>query len=65
MNKIDLNMKNNDLTTGKESKRVKRRRRKILSPYKKGKYAISRLDEYEVYLNHIELLSKGENLDIQ
>ena len=34
----------------------RRRRRKNLSPYKKGKYGISKLDEYEVYLNKIELL---------
>jgi len=34
----------------------RRRRRKHLSPYKKGKYAISKLDEYEVYLNQIDLL---------
>ena len=34
----------------------RRRRRKHLSPYKRGKYAISKLDEYEVYLNQIDLL---------
>jgi hypothetical protein len=58
-------MKDNNPTTENESSRLKRRRkRKMLSPYKKGKYSISRLDEYEVYLNHIELLSKGGNLEI-
>jgi len=57
-------MKDNNPTTENESSRLKRRRRKIQSPYKKGKYAISRLDEYEVYLNHIELLSKGGSLEI-
>ncbi|MCF6347507.1 MAG: hypothetical protein L3J20_04305 [Flavobacteriaceae bacterium] len=58
-------MKENNPTTENESSRLKRRKRKMLSPYKKGKYSISRLDEYEVYLNHIELLSKGGNLEIQ
>jgi len=58
-------MKNNNPTTENEPTRLKRRRRKILSPYKKGKYSISRLDEYEVYLNHIELLSKDGDLEMQ
>ncbi len=58
-------MKENNSTTENESSRLKRRKRKMLSPYKKGKYSISRLDEYEVYLNHIELLSKGRNLEVQ
>lgn len=58
-------MKENNPTTENESSRLKRRKRKMLSPYKKGKYSISRLDEYEVYLNHIELLSKGGSLKIQ
>jgi len=56
-------MKNNNPTIENESPRLKRRKRKINSPYKKGKYSISRLDEYEVYLNHIELLSKNGNLE--
>jgi len=64
MSKLTYNMKDNNPTTENESSRLKRRRRKIQSPYKKGKYAISRLDEYEVYLNHIELLSKGGSLEI-
>ncbi len=38
----------------------KRKRKRHFAPYKRGKYAISKLDEYENYLNHIELLSGGK-----
>jgi len=58
-------MKDNNPTTENESSRLKKRRRKDLSPYKKGKYAISKLDEYENYLNNLELMSRGGKLDIE
>ena len=58
-------MNNNSPTEEDEITRSKKRKRKRhFAPYKKGKYAISKLDEYENYLNHIELLSRGNNLSI-
>jgi len=43
-----------------ESLRPKKRRKKHNKSYKKDKYALSKLIEYENYLTNIELLSKGE-----
>jgi hypothetical protein len=40
-----------------------KKRKKHFTPYKKDKYSISKLEEYENYLNNIELLSKGGNLE--
>lgn len=49
-----------------ESLRPKKRRKKNIKPHKKDKYALSKLIEYENYLNNIELFSKGNNhLDFQ
>jgi hypothetical protein len=56
-------MKKNELTDEDKSLRPKKRRKKRFSPYKKGKYHLSKIEEYENYLNNIELLSKGGELD--
>lgn len=47
-----------------DSPRSKKKRKKKFSPYKKDKYAVSKIKEYENYLSNIELLSRGMNLDI-
>jgi len=52
-------MDNNFDATGDESLDPKKRRNRS---YKKDKYALSKLIEYENYLANIELLSKGEGL---
>ncbi|RPD98542.1 hypothetical protein EGM88_04925 [Aureibaculum marinum] len=48
------------------SLRPKKRRKKNIGPYKKDKYSLSKLIEYENYLSNIELMSKTNNpLDFQ
>ena len=47
----------------KKSLHPKKRKKKRFSPYKKNKYTISKLEEYENYLNNIELMRKGGNLE--
>ncbi len=51
----------NNFDAEDESLRPKKRKKKF-KPYKKDKYALSKLIEYENYLTNIELLSKGEGL---
>ncbi|MBJ2173179.1 hypothetical protein JBL43_02940 [Aureibaculum sp. A20] len=49
-----------------ESFRHKKKGKKNIKPHKKDKYTLSKLIEYENYLNTIELFSKGNNnLDFQ
>ena len=46
--------------------RQNKKRKKNIKPHKKDKYALSKLIEYENYLNNIELFSKGNShLDLQ
>ncbi|MET2985417.1 hypothetical protein [Aureibaculum conchae] len=46
--------------------RHNKKRKKRIKPHKKDKYTLSKLIEYENYLNNIELFSKGNNhLDFQ
>jgi len=47
----------------KESLYPKKRKKKRFSPYKKNKYTISKLKEYENYLNNIEMMRDGGKLD--
>lgn len=60
--KITLNM-NNHQDPEKESLFPKKRKKKRFSPYKKTKYTISKLEEYENYLDNIELMRNGRNLE--
>lgn len=49
-----------------DSFRSNKRRKKRIKPHKKDKYTLSKLIEYENYLNNIELFSKSNNnLDFQ
>jgi len=49
-----------------ESQGPKKRKKKQNKPYKKDKYALSKIIEYENYLSNIELFSKGgNNLDFK
>lgn len=43
-------------------KAKKRKRKKHFSPYKKDKYSISKLKEYENYIDYLRMASKGVNL---
>jgi len=54
---------NNQQDPEKESLFPKKRKKKRFSPYKKTKYTISKLEEYENYLDNIELMRKGGNLE--
>ncbi len=58
-----LNMKQ-QFDQENDSPRSKKKRKKKFSPYKKDKYAVSKIKEYENYLSNIELLSRGMNLDL-
>ncbi len=49
----------NNFDAEDESLRPKKRKKNQFKPYKKDKYALSKLIEYENYLTNIELLSKG------
>jgi hypothetical protein len=49
----------NNFDAGDESLSPKKRK-KNYKPYKKDKYALSKILEYENYLNNIEFLNKGE-----
>ncbi len=62
-NSFTMNYNNPSSENETERPKKRRRRKKHFSPYKKGKYAISKLEEYENYLNHIELLSRGGDLE--
>jgi histone acetyltransferase (RNA polymerase elongator complex component) len=53
--------KNSDLT---EEKAKKRKRKNHFSPYKKDKYSLSKLKEYENYLEYLKMISKGGNLEM-
>ena len=65
-NKNTLDMNKNFDSESDESLRPKKNRKKNIKPYKKDKYTLSKLIEYENYLNTIELFSKGNNhLDFQ
>ncbi|MCK0130913.1 hypothetical protein MWU59_05295 [Flavobacteriaceae bacterium F08102] len=42
-----------------EQPRSNKKRKKRFSPYKKEKYTLSKLEEYENYLRNIESMSRG------
>ena len=48
-----------------ETPRPKKRRKKHFSPYKKDKYTLSKLREYQNYLNNIEIMSRGGGLELE
>ena len=59
-------MNDNYEAENEESFRPDKKRKKNIKPHKKDKYTLSKLIEYENYLNHIELFStENNNLDIQ
>jgi len=43
--------------------RSNKKRKKRFSPYKKDKYSLSKLREYENYLMNIESMSRGMNME--
>jgi histone acetyltransferase (RNA polymerase elongator complex component) len=55
---------NNYQDPEEESLHPKKRKKKRFSPYKKTKYHLSKLEEYENYLNNIELIRNGGNLEV-
>jgi len=55
---------NNFQDPEKESLRPKKRNKKRFSPYKKTKYHLSKLEEYENYLKNIDLIRTGGNLEV-
>ena len=55
---------NNYQDPEKESLFPKKRKTQRFSPYKKTKYTLSKLEEYENYLNSIEIMREGRNLEM-
>ena len=43
----------------------KRKRKKHFSPYKKDKYSLSKLKEYENYMDYLKMISNGGNLEME
>jgi len=47
-----------------EEKLKKNKNKKCFSPYKKSKTSLSKLEEYQNYLDHLKLMSNGRVLEL-